>query len=215
MVESPRHGGPNGEAAPRDLAAFPRAATQAAAAEMVRGGSPLGVRLVNPEAEPRWAPIKGFPSYEVSDDGFVRRAVQDRYGRRVLRQHINGDGYPFVVLFRGGKRHHALVHRLVAEAFVLGREAGPIVRHLDGCKARNLAENLAWGTQQENIDDRGRHGTTCRGESSPNASLTEAAVRAIRAAPKRRGMFAELAARFGSTVSAVKQAYYGRTWRHV
>ncbi|MCM3521739.1 HNH endonuclease [Curtobacterium sp. P97] len=55
----------------------------------------------------------------------------------------------------GGKRERA--HRLVAQAFV-APYFGDLVRHLDGDQTNNSAANLAWGTAQDNTDDRKRHG---------------------------------------------------------
>jgi len=118
-----------------------------------------------------WRPILGYEgSYEVSDLGSVRslpRIVQDKAARphpvsgRVLTLAWKGPSrYAAVQLCQAGETHQVYVHRLVLEAF-----AGPrpfpdaVARHLNGNHLDNRAMNLAWGTQQENIADKFRHGT--------------------------------------------------------
>lgn len=157
--------------------------------------------------------IRNFPGYSVTEDG---RVFSQKRKEIELRQHLNDDGYFYVVLFDGtGKRANALVHRLVLEAYAEGEKAGNIGRHLDGNKANNCAGNLAWGTQANNIADRERHGTTARGECAGMAKLTAADVEWIRAYPVRRGMFTEMGNRLQISRVAVRNAFLRRTWAHV
>lgn len=121
----------------------------------------------------KWVEIEGFPDYEVSDTGVVRsrdRACRCRNAGvairkgRVLRQVQRPSGYVQVCLTEGVRKRCALVHAVVARAF-LGPKPTPAhqVRHLDGNKVNNAVSNLAWGTAQENADDREAHGRTARG----------------------------------------------------
>lgn len=74
------------------------------------------------------------------------------------------DGY----LVRGTHK----VHRLVLLAFVgPARSKSHVCRHLDGNPANNTLSNLAWGTQQQNWDDRRRHGTDLVGRKHSPATL--------------------------------------------
>ena len=50
------------------------------------------------------------------------------------------------------------VASLVAFAFIGPRPDGNVVRHLDGNKDNNRADNLAYGTHQDNADDDRRLG---------------------------------------------------------
>lgn len=112
-----------------------------------------------------------FPGYGVTEDGRVISETNWRgYGDRELRQHKNKDGYFFVRLNIEGKRRKLRVHTLVALAFH-GERPSPQhqVRHLDGTRTNNHANNLRWGTISENAMDRQRHGT-CRAAENGRAS---------------------------------------------
>lgn len=109
-----------------------------------------------------WRRLVEFPNYEVSNDGRVRRAVAGTNKRvgDLLRCRLNDRGYPHYRLMRKDGRHlNVRAHRLVAFAFL----APPLpdqtqVRHLDDDKLHCISENLAWGTQQDNAEDRARNG---------------------------------------------------------
>lgn len=109
---------------------------------------------------------KHTPGYEVTNDGRVFSVGTNwrGYGRRELSQDLNHDGYKSVRIIVDGKRTRYAVHKLVALAH-LGQPpaTGYEVRHLDGDKFNNQVDNLAWGTQKDNADDRKRHGRTSCG----------------------------------------------------
>lgn len=100
----------------------------------------------------QWAVIPGFSRYEVSTYGDVMSWVS---GEPVLLQPWSLNHGHKVVCLRddNGKMHKKLVHRLVAEAFIENPQNYPIVRHYDDDPANNYADNLLWGTQQDNVDD--------------------------------------------------------------
>ena len=101
-----------------------------------------------------WADIPGSES-KVSSDGQVRGA---RGG--ILKGHFCGGPYRRVQIVRDGRViKNAKVHHLVAEAFLGPRPEGLDIRHLDGDPLNNRADNLAYGTRSENIQDTVRHGT--------------------------------------------------------
>jgi hypothetical protein len=108
-----------------------------------------------------WRPVPGFPAYEVSALGEVRR------GGRQLSLFQDGSGYLAVTLCEGGVRKRFRVHSVVLLAFAGPRPRGAVSRHLDGDPHNNAAENLTYGTQSENMRDRIAHGT------DPNASRSE------------------------------------------
>lgn len=111
--------------------------------------------------------IPGSPGYRVGSDGSVWSDASNwrGYGQRELTQSENFHGYLRVrVTTSTNTRRVALVHKLVAEAF-LGPRPSVLhqIRHLDGNKLNNRAANLAWGTAKENARDRELHGRTARG----------------------------------------------------
>ena len=114
-----------------------------------------------------WLPIDGFTDYEMSDHGHVRsldKCVWNGRGwyvrpGRVLVPFITPKGYHAVGLWRDGKYHRELIHRLVYAAFV-GDCAGRQVRHWpDADKSKNTPDNLAVGTNSDNQLDSVAHGT--------------------------------------------------------
>ncbi|MEW2478708.1 NUMOD4 motif-containing HNH endonuclease [Mycobacterium sp. NPDC049093] len=123
-----------------------------------------------------WLPHPLYTAYEVSNDGRIRsidRLVkvhgseyhagsvwyEPRKGRE-LKQHLAKNGYMTSVVSVASKRINVRVHRMVCETFHgLPTEVRPDVRHLNGVKTDNRAENLCWGTKSENMVDKQRHGT--------------------------------------------------------
>jgi hypothetical protein len=98
---------------------------------------------------PEYRPIPGFPGLRASSDGSIESDAKGRWSRvGFLRK-----GYVYV--HHGGGQHAA--HRLIALAFH-GEPTGPLVRHLNGDPSDNRPDNLAWGTQLENMADAKRLG---------------------------------------------------------
>ena len=132
----------------------------------------------------RRVPISPYRSYEVSDDGRVRRGSREMVG------YVDRYGYRTVLLSYAGLAKRFKVHRLVCEAFhgpcANGREVG----HLSGDKTDNSANNLAWVTRSENQAHQQLHGKNGgianlvpgqpRGENNPTAKLTEKQADEIR-----------------------------------
>lgn len=93
-----------------------------------------------------WTTVVGFPNYEVSTYGRVRKAD----GHEPIAAETHCKGYLRVNLFLGGKRYHRKVHRLVAEAFLKNPFEKSQVNHIDGNKQNNCMWNLEWVTDEEN-----------------------------------------------------------------
>ena len=106
-----------------------------------------------------WRDINEFVGYQVSNYGNVRSFINNRHGVcdgwHILKPQKNQRGYLTVCLGRGNRR---LVSRLVAEAFIPNPNNLPLVRHLDDNPLNNHIDNLAWGTQVDNMQDCVRHG---------------------------------------------------------
>lgn len=99
-----------------------------------------------------------YPGYSVSKQGYVWGP--GRYGNPgILTPWANPrSGHLMVSLYVDGNRYKEYVHRLVAEAFIPNPEGYPLVRHLDDDPSNNSVENLAWGTQLDNVHDAIEHG---------------------------------------------------------
>lgn len=173
----------------------------------------------------RWLPIAGYEGrYEISDEGQVKslarkvlRQASSRnresftyYPERILKVKIHKAGYPSVCLMKDGIQFDALIHRLVAKAFVEG--SGDLVRHLDGNPLNRNFLNLAWGSHVDNEADKKRHGRTPFGERHANSKLTHDLVVQIRASSKTDLQFSR---ELGICRYTIYSARKRLTWRHV
>lgn len=155
--------------------------------------------------------IASAPDYAIARDGTVvriRPKDRTRIGK-VLTHIIMSNGYPSVSLRVDGRPMCQLIHRLVCQTF-----HGPAptpkheVAHRDGRRRNCHADNLRWATHAENEADKEIHGTRGR----PSAILSEEQVRAIRAAPKYRGVVNDLARRYGVVHQTISDIRRGKNW---
>lgn len=89
---------------------------------------------------------KPYYTYKVYADGRVWSLAKKRF----LSPFKNNSGYLVVNLFIKGKCTKKLVHRLVAELFVKGKEPWLEVDHIDLDKLNNWYGNLRWVTKSFN-----------------------------------------------------------------
>ena len=93
-----------------------------------------------------WADIPGRPNHQIS----LRGQVRNKNTGRILRGHVNKDGYVEVAL---DHNDHTLLHRLMCEVFYGAPEEGQTqVNHIDCNRSNNHILNLEWCTPKENID---------------------------------------------------------------
>lgn len=100
-----------------------------------------------------YRPVSGFPAYEISPEGEIRRIAT----KRVVKGWIDA-GYKRIDLRRSGKSYTRKVHRLVLESFVGPAPEGTEACHRNGRKSDNRLANLYWGTHQDNMLDKVAHG---------------------------------------------------------
>lgn len=141
----------------------------------------------NSDMAEQWAIIESFPKYSISTFGRVRH---NRKGN-ILALHPT-NGYLSASFYYETGRSTRNIHRLVALAFCDGYEDGLQVLHRNGNKLDNRADNLRWGTAQDNADDRIKMGELkpARGESHWNCKLTDDDVESIRHDPRLQRLIA-------------------------
>ena len=88
-----------------------------------------------------------FPNYVITSYGNV---INGRRGKNI-KVHNHKSGYSMVYLSKNGKHYGRLVHRLVAQTFILNPYNKPQVNHIDGNKNNNRVNNLEWVTPRENM----------------------------------------------------------------
>jgi len=166
----------------------------------------------------RWVRSLSFPDYEVSETGLVRRLIarQGSHAGKVIGQHYYPNGYVYVPLQRDGKRRSALVHRLVAEAFIGPSPfEGALVCHNDGTRDNNHASNVRWDNASGNQADRVKHGTDQRGEKNWSARITAVDVERMRDMHRFGEKRATMARWLNLPYGQVWRILDGDTWRHV
>ena len=124
----------------------------------------------------------------------------------------SSNGYHTVKTCAGTVRRHTLV----AETYLGLKPADKdCVRHIDGDPSNDHYTNLAWATQAENCADTVMHGRSRRGETNPQAKLTEAQAREVLARRRAGESGSVLAKEFGISQAAVCDLHAGRTWRFI
>lgn len=102
--------------------------------------------LTIPQQSEEWRPIIGYEGmYDVSNHGRVR----NRTGFILKQTHTKG--YCYAMLNGKPKVKRAMVHSLVAVAFIGPYPEGMEINHRDTNKANNCVENLEYCTASENI----------------------------------------------------------------
>lgn len=97
-----------------------------------------------------WKDIKDYEGlYQISNLGRVKSLHFNK--ELLLKLRLTGRGYYQIDLQKDKNIKHALVHRLVAEAFIPNPDNLSCVNHKDENKLNNCVDNLEWCTQLYNI----------------------------------------------------------------
>ena len=176
----------------------------------------------------QWRPVPAYEGiYEVSASGRVRSLSGGHRRAKVLSPGLPKAGYRAVMLHKDGKRLRRAIHILVAGAFLPPKPTPQHeIRHLDGNRDNNIADNLKWGTGRDNAKDRSVHGRTARGashgmygialagEDNGYAKLTDNQVREIRQLAGSKSQRA-IAKEFGVHQGSVWRIIHRKSWAHV
>lgn len=178
-----------------------------------------------------WKDIKGYEGiYQVSNLGRVKALEETWYSgrngyiKKTKPEHImkyrlaKNTGYCLLKLTKEGKEKHVLVHRLVAETFILNPNKLPEVNHIDGNKENNCVENLEWVTAKENISHATRNKLrVIDGCNNWRAKMSPEDILFIRANYKPRDKICgrnALAKKFKCSVTVISNIIARRTYKN-
>lgn len=158
-----------------------------------------------------WRDIRGYEGiYSISNDGRVMSLARvDAAGRkrkaRMLKIRIK-EGRPYVALNPEAGKVQAMIHRLVAEAFVENPdpENKKSVIRIDGDKANVRASNLKWATEDELWAHIVNLGLMAHGERHPRNSVSDEMAAKIRRLYKQGRSVSGLAAELNLGRSVVQ-----------
>lgn len=118
-----------------------------------------------------------------------------------------------------GKSKKYLIHRLVAQTYLLNPNNLPCVNHKDGNKLNNDVDNLEWCDYSENMGHVSKTGLLhTKGSNNPRSKLTEEDVKYIRLVYKKGDKefgLSSLGRKFGVDHKAIWSVVNGVTWRDV
>jgi hypothetical protein len=98
-----------------------------------------------------WKDIIGYEGlYQISNTGKVKNIKRNK----LLKTPINkGSGYYYCTLHKDGKYQFKLIHRLIAQHFLLRWNSKLQVDHINNCRTDNRLENLRIVSCKENINN--------------------------------------------------------------
>jgi len=108
----------------------------------------------------QWMPADCTRDYWVSTEGRVWSAKTQKF---MKPKRLDDHGHVGIALCNGKNNiSYRYLHRLIADAFIPNPGNLPIVRHLNDDPKCNAVDNLAWGTQKDNMRDCEEHGRAYR-----------------------------------------------------
>jgi hypothetical protein len=162
-----------------------------------------------------WRQHTAYPAYYFSRDGRCAR-VPRKAAPRLLVGCPSGSGeYRCITLCDGkGGQERVYLHRAVCELFNGPPKDLPHCRHLDGNAKNCAADNLAWGTAADNMQDMLRHGRTAKGKRNPQSKLNPDLVLQMREVRVKTGaVYRDIAAQFGVSTMTALRAIKGEAWK--
>ena len=159
-----------------------------------------------------WMPVPNYEGlYEISNQG--RFAALRKDGRFYRKLNDKTHYLSVSVKSIDGKPQKSFyIHTLVAHVFIQPRPDGLVVRHLDGNRYNNKVENLAYGTNSQNVADSVKHGIY-KGSNNGRSIINESGAKAIKHLYANGITHKLLSESFGVTVQAIYAITSNRNWK--
>lgn len=128
---------------------------------------------------------------------------------RKYKIYTNNRGYNIITI----RNYPHPIHRVLAEQYIPNPDNLPVVRHLDGNSQNNDLSNLAWGTHQDNEQDKLDHGTYYT--RSTKAKLSEDNLKDIIKLYNDGVSVEELCDKYRLVKSTIYRVLKGQNWSHL
>lgn len=145
----------------------------------------------------QWKYVIGYEGlYKISNEGKLKSCERKIHvahrgydgfktvKEKEMKTRINNMGYESVKLCKDNKYSEALIHRLVAQAFIPNPNNLPCVNHKDENPLNNCVDNLEWCTQKYNCNFGNRNSKISK--SRIGMKFTEEHIKNLKKAGKQR-----------------------------
>ncbi len=158
-----------------------------------------------------WCDVPGYPRMQVGGDGSLR--ISKRDGSGWFEPSVGtppSARYPMVRVWNGEAYTTKRVHELVALAWLGPAPPGQLIRHLNHDPQDWRPANLEHGTQRQNVYDCIEAGRHANAKASPKI-----AARIRRDYKPEKDSLADLAAKYGMTIRALRDILAGRAYSDI
>ncbi len=173
-----------------------------------------------------WKDIKDYEGlYQVSNLGRVKSVERIKtippnktYTQKsfIMKPYYHYNGYPIITLSKNGIRFKDVVHRIVAKHFIENPENYKYVCHKDDNPLNNKADNLYWGTQQDNMNDKVSKNRQQKGENVKFSKLNNEKIKEIRNMyEKGKITHKEIGRIYDISTSCITEIINLKSWKHV
>ena len=152
--------------------------------------------------------IESFPNYTITDQG----VIYSKKSNKIMKQHLDKDGYLVLNLSDNGIKKCCKVHRLVALAFIPNPEGLATVNHINHNKQDNSVTNLEWLSNYDNAKDGSKYAPRYSGEKATAAKLTQAQADQIRLDYSNGISRKELAKQYNITTVSIGNIINNKTY---
>lgn len=158
-------------------------------------------------------PIPEHPKYYINPEG----QVWSDKTKKFLSVKPDSAGYNRVMLYNK-KLCYRLISKLLLLTFDRPPLPGEVCRHLNDIKKDNRLCNLAWGTHQDNMNDKALndHQTKQPGETNGNAKLFPLdVINILQLCGETQYNQKRIAKIYGVASSNISDINTGRSWKHI
>lgn len=152
--------------------------------------------------------IESFPNYTITDSG----VIYSKKSNKIMKQHLDKDGYLVLNLSNNGIKKQCKVHRLVALAFIPNPERLSTVNHINHNKQDNRVSNQEWLSNYDNAKDGSKYSPRYSGEKATAAKLTQAQADQIRLDYAKGVSRKELAKQYNITTVSIGNVINKKTY---